>query len=283
MPSEHHDQRAEALRSLRDRWATVLDDWRATGSLALQGCRAVVDGVAAWVPGDPSTAATYLRVNGPYPVSHAVNMTGLAMAAGKAMGLLGQELRDLGLAALLHDLGKEVPEVHPEAQALQVADDHGLVAERLLGDAGVALTAEVIVGIRDHHERTGGQGPGWREPSVMAAIVGFCDVVDSRLTPHFARGAVAPDHALKLALMLGDRFPKAVIKGVVDSFSAYPPGAPVLLSDHRRGVVVQDRRQDCTRPVVEVEGDLVDLAEAGLHVIDLVRVAGEALPAQAIA
>ncbi|MBM3259035.1 MAG: HD domain-containing protein [Candidatus Sericytochromatia bacterium] len=283
MASERYDELAETLRGLRDRWEAVLGDWRATGRLDLQGCRGIVDGIAICVPGEPTTAAACLRVSGPYAVAHAVNMTGLAIAAGKATGLFGQELRDLGLAALLHDLGKEVPEGHPEAQALLVADDHGLVAERLLADAGVALPVEVVVGIRDHHERTGRQGPGGREPSFLAAIVGFCDVVDSRLTPHFARGATAPDHALKLALMVGDCFPKAVVKGVVDSFSAYPPGASVLLSDHRRGVVVQDRRQDCTRPVVEAEGELVDLAEAGLHVIDLVRVAGEALPVRATA
>lgn len=281
MSSDRFAPVAEALSGLRDQWAGILDAWRSTGHLDVPGCRAVVDGIAARVPGDPATAAAWLRVHGPYPVAHAVNMVALAIGVGKAMGLFGQELRDLGLAALLHDLGKEVPSTHPEAPALRLADDHGLVAERLLSEAGASLAPAVVEGIRDHHERLGGRGPGGREPGNLAAIVGLCDLVDSRLTPHFARGATAPDYALKLALMAAERFPKAVVKALADSYSPYPPGAPVLLSDHRRAVVSEDRRSDCTRPIVLVEDASLDLVEANLHIVDLVRVPGESLPVPA--
>src|SRR5256885_14078875 len=70
---------------------------------------ALVDGCLAELAG-PQDVAIHLLSDGVGSSQsvHAVNVTVLSLLLGRALGLQESLLRDLGLAALLHDAGKPV-------------------------------------------------------------------------------------------------------------------------------------------------------------------------------
>jgi HD-GYP domain-containing protein (c-di-GMP phosphodiesterase class II) len=99
----------------------------------------------------------------PITRDHVVRVGELAVRTGERAGMRGTKLRNLGLAALFHDVGKlEIPESilnKPGAlteDEMAVIRTHPAIGERLmLGEAELAPAAPFV---RSHHERQDGRG-----------------------------------------------------------------------------------------------------------------------------
>jgi HD-GYP domain-containing protein (c-di-GMP phosphodiesterase class II) len=137
--------------------------------------RATVLALAQAVDGrDPSTA------------DHSTNVSELSILLARVLDLPEQQVHDIGLAALLHDVGKvglsdEVLFKHAELtveEALEV-EEHVTLGESILGPADVP---EVLPAVRHHHENWDGSGyPDGLEGEaipVEARIIAVCDRFD---------------------------------------------------------------------------------------------------------
>jgi len=143
---------------------------------------------------------------------HVIRVGELAIRTGERAGLRGTTLRNLGLAALFHDIGKlEIPEpilTKPGAltdDEMEVIRTHPAIGERLmLGEPELAPAAFFV---RSHHERHDGRGypdglAGDQIP-IEVGIISTCDAFDAMChTRHYRRGmgqegalAVLSEHA----------------------------------------------------------------------------------------
>jgi putative nucleotidyltransferase with HDIG domain len=124
---------------------------------------------------------------------HSKHVADLSVRVGQALGLDSEELRVLGLAAVVHDVGKLSvdPEILAKPSAL---DDEEWDSMRRHPAAGAALLEpcapppEVLEIVRSHHERWDGGGypdglAGEEIPlgaRIIAVVDSYCAMVESR-------------------------------------------------------------------------------------------------------
>ncbi|MFQ5916053.1 MAG: HD-GYP domain-containing protein [Nitrospinota bacterium] len=197
------------------------------------------------------------------PALEAVNVCILAVKFGLELGYTGEELRQLSLAALLHDVGMaRLPEglvekngpLNPvERASLGRHPEAGAQIIRRLGPDYTWL-AEVII---QSHERVDGSG----YPKALkgtdiheyAQIVGLADVYESLVHHRPFRRRLSPLEALK-EILSRERttFPDRVLKALIQALSPYPVGSLVRLNTGEIAQVVAKDKDRPLRPVVEV-------------------------------
>jgi putative nucleotidyltransferase with HDIG domain len=138
---------------------------------------------------------------------HVIRTAEMAVRVGEHFRLSARELRDLGLAALLHDIGKlETPiEILEKPSRLTneeyaIVKRHAVDGERmLLAEPALAAVAAIV---RSHHERIDGRGypDGLRGDTIPLAsrIIAVCDAFDAMTHEHRFRRAMAPGMAFSV-------------------------------------------------------------------------------------
>jgi HD-GYP domain-containing protein (c-di-GMP phosphodiesterase class II) len=178
-----------------------------------------------------------------YTVTHISNVAILAMAAGEALGLNAQFVHDLGLAALLHDLGKlEVPHeilTKPgrlnEAQ-LALMKKHPENGARLLMATPNAPDLAVIVAFEHHLDYNGGGYPAvpptW-SIHLASAITHVVDVYDALRSDRPYRKGLAPEVVAQMMLAdAGTVFDPLLLQAFFEriaprlAFPSSPPDSP---------------------------------------------------------
>lgn len=98
-----------------------------------------------------------------YTSGHSLRVSRYALAVGKQLGLYGEDLKDLELAGILHDIGKiAVPEAilwKPErldAEEQKIMAIHPLRSEQMIAD--IKYLDRVRLWVRHHHEHFDGSG-----------------------------------------------------------------------------------------------------------------------------
>jgi HD-GYP domain-containing protein (c-di-GMP phosphodiesterase class II) len=155
---------------------------------------------------DPLLTLVPLRNMDEYTFTHSLNVCLLNLAQATALGIEGQRLHDIGLSAMLHDVGKLfIPnEILNKAGPL---DDFewGLMkahpvrgAEYLLDNPGVPRMA--VVSAYEHHMRFDLRGypkvkSQWQQ-NLCSHITSISDLYDSERTWRPYRGCVEPQAVL---------------------------------------------------------------------------------------
>jgi putative nucleotidyltransferase with HDIG domain len=178
---------------------------------------------------------------------HALNVAVFSLLLGRLLELSEAELKVLGLAALLHDIGKiYLPE------RVRTFDDQFTPAERKLYREHVALgvlhgrrmglSAETLLVIGQHHELADGSGfpqkLGLERLSRAARIVGLVNRYDNLCNPPLPASALTPYEALSLLFAQGQtKYDLRLLSAFVRMLGVYPPGSVVQLTDERYALV----------------------------------------------
>jgi HD-GYP domain-containing protein (c-di-GMP phosphodiesterase class II) len=215
---------------------------------------------------------------------HAVNVCILSVVIGANMKLNRNQLTDLALGALFHDIGKiEVPEKlrNEEDKELpsDVLDDEKHTwrgYKRLRKKNEVSIVAAHVC--LQHHENIDGSGypRGLTSDEIhpFAKIVAVANMFDNLITGSDTRKPMLPHEATEwLMSQAGKRFDHEVVIQFLRSVAVYPTGISVKLSSGQTGVVVGQHKGLPARPVVRIftkedseweshEVKEVDMAEA---------------------
>ena len=202
-----------------------------------------------------------------YTYAHAVNVCLVAVTMGRLLDMDRRALADLGVAALLHDVGKSavsdqiqnpLESFTPEERA--AAERHPLEGAKLIARS-TTLNQTTLRCMRvalEHHMLPDGSGyppPSGRWPqSVMSRIVAVADCYVSLLGHRSARGERTTPYD-GLGMMLGPlrkRFDPAMLWALVNTVGFYPPGQLVALDDGAVAEVVAPNAADLARPHVRV-------------------------------
>jgi len=188
-----------------------------------------------------------------YTFNHMVNVCVLAIAFGQRLGLRRQDLAQLGLCALYHDMGKlhiplDVLNNHTDLSEKEwaVMGNHTVFAARTLFplieiDRG---TVNRILTALQHHLRYDGTGyPRLRirtTQSLYARITAIVDTFDAMTTKRIYQRQYLPDEAIALMhRFAGERYDPLLVKAFVNCMGIYPIGSTVALSTGELAVVVE--------------------------------------------
>jgi len=219
---------------------------------------------------DPAAVIGLTAIKGhdDYTLNHSINVCILGLSLGSALGLSADELRSLGLAALLYDIGKvRIPEdVLMKAGPLTAEEWHAVKRHSeegadLLKRIQLADKMPMIVAF-EHHQRHDLMGypdtAGSSEQHLFSKIVAVCDAYDAMTTLRPFRREIRPDKALAV-LMQGraKAYDPGVTKALVAMLGIYPMGAVVKLDDDSTAVVYRVNNDDLLHPRVKVLSDYI--------------------------
>lgn len=157
----------------------------------------------------------------PYTRGHSGRVAKYSLAIGEALGLTADELDNLRISALLHDVGKIGVDDRVLKKPGQLTDEEfGLMKQHTVKGANimrpVAQLKEMIPGIELHHERMDGKGypyglSGDQIP-IMARIIAVADTFDAITTNRPYQSAMDLDYAVeRIRSLVISRFDPKVV------------------------------------------------------------------------
>ncbi len=210
---------------------------------------------------DASMWLTQLKSRDEYTAIHSLNVCVLSLTFGRSLGLKGDELNELGLGALLHDIGKmQVPlEILNKpgkltTEEFEIMKSHPQKGyEMLLSDS--TLSSEVLSIVKSHHERLSGKGypDNLSESNISyyTKIVSITDVYDAITSDRVYHDGMTPHEALKrLYEWMPDNFDTQLMQSFIRTIGIYPVGSVVELKTGHIGLVVKLTDTHRLKPVV---------------------------------
>lgn len=203
---------------------------------------------------------------------HSINVTVISLLLGRALGLTKSDLFELGVGALLHDLGKmDLPD------RLRWQDEQFNVTERQLFQGHVqhsvsmaqkmGLSSEAILLIAQHHEYADGSGYPARikadKITPLGRIISLVNKYDNMCNPGNPALAVTPHEALsKLFTANKSQFDGPGLTAFIHMMGIYPPGSVVQLTDERYALVVSVNSERPIKPRVVIHDSLIPRDDA---------------------
>ena len=227
--------------------------------------RGIVDSLAQAVAQNRTAllALTALKNYDNYTFTHMVNVSILTMGQARGLGMEGTALRQLGLAALLHDIGKvkTPPEILNKPEGLTDTEFEILKRHTVDGAEILRTTPEVpplapVVAF-EHHLRADGtgypRGVSRSQLNVATMLCGISDVYDAMRSQRVYQQAFPTDRILGvLQRNDGKQFDQNLVRRFVQLVGIYPAGNLVRLDTSEIAVVVKAYAPDPYRPRVKV-------------------------------
>jgi len=235
---------------------------------------------------------TEIKTVDDYTFKHSVSVCILSIITGIGLGFDTAQLRELGLGAILHDIGKLcIPrEILKKPSQLTVEEfeeikKHTILGYELLKKSGQLNLVSSYIAL-GHHERYDGSGYPYRlkseEIQIYARIVAVADVYDALTSDRVYRKKLKPHEVYEYITSMGlHHFDPVVVENFVRFVTVYPEGSGVLLNTRERAIVVKHNRKMPTRPLVRVVYDEdmkrsskeIDLSqESGIFIVDTCEV-----------
>jgi putative nucleotidyltransferase with HDIG domain len=217
-----------------------------------------------------------------YTFAHSANVAVLSMLIADRIGMPRADVARVGLAALVHDIGKtHVPREVLNKETPLTDDEWSVMKEHTVFGALELSRSKALRAVSDsifvafqHHVRFDGDGypqkPGRWRLIPMSRIVTVADYFDAMTTPRvYKKEPMTPDRALRFILdHSGVIFDPFIAKTFIQVMGLYPVGTVVELTDGRLAVVSHQNAKTSLmhRPIVSLipDGDVIDLAESDL-------------------
>lgn len=204
-----------------------------------------------------------MRTQNDYLFGHSVNVCVLSIMAGLNLGFDELRLRDLGVGALLHDVGKtQLPvELLNKTGRLTTEEIQEIKKHPALGFDILRKNADIsLVSAHcayQHHERFDGSGYPralkMEEIHQFAHIVAIADVYDALTSDASYRRAMPVYEAIAIiSKAAGSYFDTELVNKFTENIAIYPIGSVVRLNNNQFGVVVDISRDSKNKPVVRV-------------------------------
>ncbi|MCG2576009.1 HD-GYP domain-containing protein [Dechloromonas sp. XY25] len=222
-----------------------------------------------------------LKTADDYTFMHSVAVCALMIALARQLDLDEQQVRDAGMAGLLHDLGKAtIPlevlnkpgKLTDEEFALiktHPAEGHNLLLE------GRGISEMALDVCLHHHEKVDGsgypKGITGDTMSLYAKMGAVCDVYDAITSNRPYKAGWCPAESIKRMAEWKGHFDPAIFQAFVKSLGIYPVGSLVRLESGKLGVVTEQGEQSLLKPKIKVFFSTKSQAYIRPEAIDLAR------------
>lgn len=189
-----------------------------------------------------------LKAKDEYTYLHSVAVCALMINFARHLKLDEEEVQALGVAGLLHDVGKIaiadavlLKSGKLDARERAMVEGHPAAGHALLAQSADIPAAALEVALR-HHEKMDGSGyPGGlsgEQLSLHARIGAICDVYDAVTSDRPYKAAWMPCEALAAMRSWPGHFDPDLLDRFADSLGLWPPGTLVRISDGHLGIVL---------------------------------------------
>ncbi|WP_181349541.1 HD-GYP domain-containing protein [Thalassobacillus sp. CUG 92003] len=198
-----------------------------------------------------------------YIFTHSLNVSMYALALGSEMNLPNRKLEEIGIGAILHDIGKTSvprhillkPDKLEEHEFEQIKKHTEAGFEALRKSESIPLVAAHCA--YQHHERLNGsgypRGITGEDIHLYGKILAIADVFDAVTSNRAYRSAMLPHEGLEILYAGADElFDKKMVEAFRRCIAIYPNGLTVELSDGRKGIVTEQNQGLCDRPFVRI-------------------------------
>ena len=222
-----------------------------------------------------------LKTADDYTYMHSVAVCALMIALARQLGLKDDESRDVGMAGLLHDLGKDLIPMEILNKPGKLTDEEFAIVKThpkkghnlLLTTTGVSeITKDVCL---HHHEKFDGSGYpmglNGESMSLYAKMGAVCDVYDAITSNRPYKAGWDPAESIKRMAEWKGHFDPTVFQAFVKSLGIYPTGSFVRLESGRLGVVIEQGEKSLLKPKVRVFFSSKSQAYIKPETIDLAR------------
>jgi HD-GYP domain-containing protein (c-di-GMP phosphodiesterase class II) len=261
------------MTELLGSYALGLEFLRGTASRVLAGqpgdmeeTRQVAELFADHVAADPAQALllTTVKSHDEYTYHHMINVCVLSLALGHAIGLGREQVINLGIGALLHDVGKvKVPrQILQQAGPLdeeqwRIVQHHPVDGTGLLLQTTRDLFHPAATIVLEHHAAYDASGypslRGHRQPTLLSRIVAVADCFDAVTSERPYRQPEERRQALSLLQAgAGKGFDPRVVRAFVRMIGLYPIGTLAELDTGEVGVVVRNHDRLLAHPTLRM-------------------------------
>lgn len=283
-PVEEEIESAKMLRrEVVNAMGDLLDSAKSGKVLDVKSAKYVVQKVTDSILRNPD-AFMWLRLlkdKDQYTYSHCMDCSALAIAFGRSMGLARTQLEELGLGALMLDVGKMRVPVELLSKPDRLTDEEFEVVKlhvqhsvEIMGQTG-GFSEEAIAIARGHHERFNGTGypdglSGGQIP-LLARMAGIVDCYDAITSETHYRAAISSHEAVeRLYEWRGNLFQPELVELFIQTLGTYPTGTLVELSTGQVAVVISQNRIRRLRPKVMLILDENKNANEAAPILDLI-------------
>ena len=267
-------QYSQAAKSYKQ----LLEQLKAVPDKSFAQSQALVAGAIKQLQGLEETSIRLLSEQiGDRASLHSINVLVLSLLLGKACGLGEADLQDLGIGALLHDIGKqELPSRMRWDDEQFSSAEKKLYQEHVRHGIALGMKMELPNGalqcIAQHHEAANGNGYPKRlsgeQISPAARILTLTNQYDNLCNPGNPAAAQTPHEALStIFTRLKGRFDAQTMSVFIRMMGVYPPGSAVQLTDDRYAMVVSVNSSRPLKPRLIIYNPHIPKAEA--LVVDL--------------
>jgi HD-GYP domain-containing protein (c-di-GMP phosphodiesterase class II) len=256
---EYYSEAIEAIKR-------VVEDIEFKRRINIEKARSAINSVVASIQRNrtPLITLASLKAHDEYTFSHAVNVAVLTLVQGEALGLDRQTLNDLGIAALLHDVGKiKVPEEILRKPGKLTPEEFELIkkhpadgAKILMKTTGTSKMAYVVT--FEHHIKYDLTGypvvsRAKRGLNLGSMLVRIADTYDAMRSNRSYARETPPEKTIKeMEEASGKEFEPVLLRKFIRLIGVYPPGTFVRLDTNEIGFVFQPNPSDPYRPRVRI-------------------------------
>ncbi|MGH4139547.1 HD-GYP domain-containing protein [Clostridium sp.] len=213
--------------------------------------------------GDVNKSLYDIQTYDNYTYLHSIDTGIMAIFLGLSMNLKQNELKELSIGAILHDIGKiKVPiKIITKPGKLTVEEFEEIKKHPTYGrsilEKNYSISTEVLKAVEFHHERVDGNGypfglMGNAIPK-FAKIICVCDVYDAVSNDRTYREKFSPSDAYELILAgSGNAFDEEIVQRFKETFSVFPLGVCLKLSNGVEGYVIKQNKNFPDRPIIRV-------------------------------
>lgn len=263
---------------------TMFQEARMGKALQLAEVGSLVDEISASITRNPEAflSISRLKTKDNYTYLHSVAVCALMIALGKQLNLEQKLMKDIGMAGLLHDVGKmSIPDEILNKPGKLSGDEFTIIKghplkgwEILQGSEGVCQIALDVC--LHHHERMDGRGYPDKLPgddlTIFARMGAVCDVYDAVTSNRCYKLGWEPAEAIrKMAEWQEGHFDHDVFHAFVKTIGIYPSGTLVKLKSTRLAVVIEQSESNLLTPLVKVFFSTIENAPLQPELLDLAK------------